>query len=71
MEVGTAGDPHGAWGHTPAGTYIVPNRVSPRGKLPVWIYGIDRVGTWGEWVERGSEVGFWGVTGIWGSKAAL
>ncbi|XP_005508327.2 proline-rich protein 29 isoform X1 [Columba livia] len=39
MEVGTAGDPHGAWGDTPAGTYIVPNRLPPercpRGVVPV------------------------------------
>ncbi|XP_065507436.1 proline-rich protein 29 [Caloenas nicobarica] len=39
MEVGTVGDPRGAWGDTPAETYIVPNRLPPercpRGVVPV------------------------------------
>ncbi|NWQ84095.1 PRR29 protein, partial [Columbina picui] len=39
MEVGTARDPHGAWGDTPAGTYIIPNRLPPErcphGLVPV------------------------------------
>ncbi|KAM6042157.1 proline-rich protein 29 isoform 1-T1 [Chlamydotis macqueenii] len=39
MEVGAAGDPHGVWGDTPAGTYIIPHGLqperSPRGAVPV------------------------------------
>ncbi|XP_075631103.1 proline-rich protein 29 isoform X2 [Balearica regulorum gibbericeps] len=39
MEGGAAGDPHGAWGDTPAGTYIIPHRLqpgrSPHGAVPV------------------------------------
>ncbi|XP_050768018.1 proline-rich protein 29 [Gymnogyps californianus] len=39
MEVGAAGDPHGVWGDTPAGTYVIPHRLrperSPHGAMPV------------------------------------
>ncbi|NWH56325.1 PRR29 protein, partial [Geococcyx californianus] len=39
MEVGTAGNPHGSWGDTPAGTYLLPHRIqperSPWGAVPV------------------------------------
>ncbi|NWS76305.1 PRR29 protein, partial [Crotophaga sulcirostris] len=38
MEVGTVGAPHGSWGDTPAGTYLIPHRIhpepSPRGAGP-------------------------------------
>ncbi|XP_010080132.1 PREDICTED: proline-rich protein 29, partial [Pterocles gutturalis] len=33
MEVGTAGDPLGVWGDTPAGTYIIPQRLRPEPSL--------------------------------------
>ncbi|KAM6042768.1 proline-rich protein 29 [Theristicus caerulescens] len=38
MEVGTAGDPHGVWGDTPAGTYVTPHWLRPGrsgGAMPV------------------------------------
>ncbi|XP_059686233.1 proline-rich protein 29 [Gavia stellata] len=39
MEVGAAGDPHGGWGDTPAGTYVIPHGLqpqrSPHGAVPV------------------------------------
>ncbi|XP_075027952.1 proline-rich protein 29 [Calonectris borealis] len=38
MEVGAAGDPHGVWGDTPAGTYVIPHGLRPGrsgGAVPV------------------------------------
>ncbi|XP_009480989.2 proline-rich protein 29 [Pelecanus crispus] len=29
MEEGAVGDPHGIWGDTPAGTYVIPHRLRP------------------------------------------
>lgn len=77
MEVGATRDPHGVWGGTSAGTYVIPHGVSPGEQFCLWIYGTVRGGKgrvgkmgWG-WRREGLESGFWVGAGVWGSEAVL